>query len=128
MDREAFVKHVPVEELPQSRVLETFCASGTNGAQRLPPIRINADTGQIGMSQHIYQSSSAGQSDLICWNLIGFGKYLDYAPDREGFFVISPTFTLSDGTIYALKFTPFPKKGKLAESTLSVIAIPNLKE
>lgn len=59
---------------------------------------------------------------------MGLGKMLDYCEDNEGLHILSPAFELEDGSIYTLKFTPFPKKGKLSESTLTVAAVQNQQE
>jgi len=45
---------------------------------------------------------------------MGLGKMLDYSKNNEGYYVLSPTFELEDGSVYTLKFTPFPKKGMLS--------------
>jgi hypothetical protein len=67
-------------------------------------------------------------AENLSWNIQGLGKMLDYSAKNEGQFVLSPAFELEDGSIYALKFTPFPKRGKLGESSLTIAAIPNPKE
>lgn len=59
---------------------------------------------------------------------MGLGKMLDYSQDNEGLHILSPAFELEDGSVYTLKFTPFPKKGKLADSTLTVAAVQNQQE
>jgi hypothetical protein len=89
------------------------------------PIRIVANTGQIVATQRLLIAPSGTDHDHISWNILGLGEQLTYDKNSEGRFILSPSFTLSDGSVFVLKFTPFPKRGHEGDSHLTILAVPN---
>lgn len=98
------------EEVPQDKILlDSSQARTALGAERKV-------TGQIEVAQRLYIGRAGDKTEIFSWNLLGLGDVLDYSPEKEGMYVQSPAFVLDDGSVYTFKFTPFPVKGKLAES------------